>query len=143
MGNTFPDRNLFLDFDRFFGNLNYYNKNGFPAQNNYPPHNVIKESDNDYLIEFAVAGYNENEIKVTLEEKNLLVVQGSKPHKEEEVEKKYIHRGISTKSFTKKIILSDSMVVKKAEVSEGILSIWIENVVPEEKKPRVIELVRK
>lgn len=133
---------MFLDFDRFFGNLDIFQKNGFPIQNNYPPHNVIKEDEDHYVIELAVAGYNPDEISVSIEEKNVLAVSTNKIQKEENAARKYVHAGISTKAFLKKFILSESMVVREARVSDGILSIKIENIIPEDKKPRKIQLIK-
>lgn len=139
---NFPDRNMFLDFDRFFGNLDLFHKNGHPSQNTYPPHNVIKEGEDHYLIELAVAGYNPDDISVSIEEKNVLAVSCNKVQKEEVTSRKYVHTGISTKAFVKRFILSESMVVREAKVSDGILSIKIENIIPEEKKPRKIQLIK-
>jgi molecular chaperone IbpA len=104
--------------------------------NNYPPHNIIKTDDNKYVVELAIAGFMKDEITVEVKE-NTLTISGSKSDQEE---LNYIYRGIGTRAFTKTITISDTMLVHGAEFKNGILRIGIENVIPEERKPRKIEI---
>jgi len=102
---------------------------------NYPPYNIIKTGDLDYQIEIAVSGYSDNDIDISYAN-NELVVTGSKDNDDRE----YLYKGISAKKFTHKYKLADTVIVKSAEYENGILVINLENVVPEEKKPRKIEI---
>jgi molecular chaperone IbpA len=103
---------------------------------NFPPHNIIKSLDNRYYIEIAVAGFTKNEIDIQVQEGNL-IIKGEKKHKEEVT---YLHQGIGNRSFTKVITLADTIEVKGADIKDGILCIELENIIPEHKKPRKVEI---
>ena len=103
---------------------------------NFPPHNIIKSLDNRYYIEIAVAGFTKNEIDIQVQEGNL-TIKGEKNDKDES---NYLHRGIGTRSFTKVITIADTIEVKGAEIKDGILRVGLENIIPEHKKPRKVEI---
>ena len=105
--------------------------------NNFPPHNIIKLDDNKYAVELAVAGFSKDEIDIQVQE-NTLTIKGEKIEGTPNLE--YLHRGIGTRSFTKSITIADTIEVKGAEYKDGILRIGLENIVPEHKKPRKIEI---
>lgn len=107
------------------------------VQNTYPPHNIIKADANHYVVELAVAGFTKDEIDVTVED-GCLKIKGSKVEKESTVE--YLHRGIGTRAFTKTIQIADTIEVRGAELTDGILRIGLENVIPEHKKPKKVEI---
>jgi molecular chaperone IbpA len=127
-----------LGFDRFFDEAERLLKTDLtkvsPA---FPPHNIIKLDDNRYLVELAVAGFAEAEIDISVED-NYLTIKGEKKDKDTDVT--YIHRGIGTRSFTKTITVADTVEVRGAEFKDGILKIGLENVIPDHKKPRKIEI---
>jgi molecular chaperone IbpA len=102
----------------------------------FPPHNIIKSLDNRYYIEIAVAGFTKDEIDVQVQEGNL-TIKGEKKHKDEVT---YLHQGIGTRSFTKVITLADTIEVRGADIKDGILRIGLENIIPEHKKPRKVEI---
>jgi len=102
----------------------------------FPPHNIIKLDDYQYIIELAIAGFNKQEVTITLKD-SLLEIKGQK-NPEEEVQ--YLHKGIGTRSFIKTIRLADTVEVKGADFKDGILRIALENVIPDAKKPRNIEI---
>ena len=102
----------------------------------FPHHNVIKTDENHYVVELAVAGFSKEDIDVEVE-KNVLHIRG-KIMNEVSEGKTYIHRGIATRSFHKTITLADTIHVKGADLLNGILSIELENVIPEEQKPKKI-----
>ena len=102
----------------------------------FPPHNIIKADDNKYVVELAVAGFAKDEIDIQVQEGNL-TIKGEKKDKDE---LNYLHRGIGTRSFTKVIAIADTIEVKGAEIKDGILRVGLENVIPEHKKPRKIEI---
>ena len=104
---------------------------------NFPPHNIIKSLDNRYYIEIAVAGFTKDEIDIQVQEGNL-TIKGEKIEATPDVQ--YLHRGIGGRSFTKVITIADTIEVKGAEIKDGILRVGLENVIPEHKKPRKIEI---
>ena len=106
------------------------------SQTAFPPVNIIKTGDYTYNVELAVAGYKRDEIEITAE-KNSLRVTGKKAEKDE---REYLTKGIAGRSFSRQFVLSDTVVVQSAELADGILSIELENVIPEEQKPRKIEI---
>ena len=113
--------------DRFFNG----NQNG-----NYPPHNIVKYSENEYGIEIAVAGFSKDDIKVEVDQ-DQLVVTGTKSGDEN---KEYLHRGLAARDFQQSYTLAEYMEVKGAEVKDGMLKIQIERIIPEALKPRQIEI---
>ena len=125
-----------LGFERVFNDVERI-LNNRPASS-FPPHNILKVNDNKYVVELAVAGYNKDEIDITVED-NSLVIKGEKPEKEIEGVS-YLHKGIGTRSFTKTLSVADTLEVKGAEFKDGILRVGLENVVPDHKKPRKVEI---
>lgn len=121
----FP-HHTFVGFDRFFDELEI-----FTPTSNYPPHNITQEADDAYSIELAVAGFNEKEISVELEKQNLTIT-GNKAEKDEV---NYVHKGISNKSFAKSFRLAENVKVKDVSLLNGMLTIALQIVVPEEDKP--------
>jgi molecular chaperone IbpA len=103
----------------------------------FPPHNILKMDENHYVVELAVAGFSKDEIDITVEE-STLIIKGAK--KDRDVEVTYLHRGIGTRSFTKTLHIADTIEVRGAEFGDGILRIGLENVIPDHKKPRKIEI---
>lgn len=115
---------------------NMFNEDSKPST--FPPHNIIKIANNQYIVELAVAGFKQDEIDITVFER-MLTIKGQ--NKEKEVGE-YLHRGIGTRSFTKSIKLMDTVEVRGAEFQDGILTIRLENILPENKKSRKIEITR-
>lgn len=108
---------------------------------NYPPYNVVKHTEDKFVIELAVAGFREGDITVTLE-KNLLTIEGNRFETETNAETpvEYLHRGISSRGFTRTFTLADHVEVVDASSQDGILSITLERKVPEELQPKKIEI---
>jgi len=109
--------------------------NNIQISDKYPPHNSIKYNDNEYVVELAVAGFSKDELEITVED-CVLIMTGNKTGVDDEIE--YLHKGISAKSFRKTIKLADTVVVKDAEFIDGILSVYLENIIPENKKAKKI-----
>lgn len=103
----------------------------------YPPYNILKEDNENYTIEIAVSGFKRDEIEVTLDNGKLYVNGAIKTTRTTD---KYLHRGIGTRDFSHKFVLSDTIVVKDADITDGLLVINLVNIIPEEKKPRKIEI---
>lgn len=121
--------NLFETLDRHFANSK--------SDGNYPPHNVVKLNDTHYVIEVAVAGFSENQIDVELKE-NVLTVRGEKEKAEDEIE--YLHRGISARNFVRTFPLAENIEVRGAAVKNGILSVALEQIIPEESRAKKIAI---
>ena len=125
----------FVGFDKLFNRLNAFETNPV-AGGNYPPYNIIK-TDENYTIELAVAGFNKDEIEIIHEpEHNRLVVKGSNDRDDVD----YLHQGIASRTFNRTWTVSDTIIVKNADLSGGILRIDLEDVIPEEKRPKVISI---
>jgi molecular chaperone IbpA len=103
------------------------------TDSNYPPYNVIKESNTETKLEVALAGFKSNEISVYTEN-NKLYVEG---HKEPNNEKEYVHRGLATRTFTRSWTISDDVEVKNVSFEDGLLSIRLTRVIPEHQKKKV------
>ena len=127
-----------VGFDRLFSTLNEvedFLSNKKPQS--YPPYNIVKFDDSNYQIQIAVAGFDKNEIDIQLNQ-NRLSVNGSIETTEDQPE--YLHRGLAARNFNHNFTLSDTIVVKSADIVNGVLNIDLENVIPEEKRPRKISI---
>jgi len=127
-----------VGFDRLFSTLDEFDTlflEGKKTQT-YPPYNIVKLDDTDYAIEIAVAGFGMSDLDITTEG-NKLTITGSTKETEG---KEYLHRGIGTRDFTHTFTLADTVIVKSANIVNGLLVIILENVIPEEKKPRKIQI---
>lgn len=102
----------------------------------YPPYNIKKTSDNTYVIEIAVAGFAKQDIEITLED-NMLRINGNT--KSAEDDNNYLFKGIAERPFSRTFTLADTVEIKNAEIINGMLRIWLDNVIPE-KKARKVEI---
>jgi molecular chaperone IbpA len=128
--------NQTLGFENFIRDVESILNDTKPVTN-FPPHNIIKLDENKYVVELAVAGFGKDEIDIQVQE-NTLTIKGEKSEGTPNLE--YLHRGIGTRSFTKTITIADTIHVKGAEFKDGILRVGLENIIPEHKKPRKIEI---
>jgi molecular chaperone IbpA len=103
----------------------------------YPPYNIEKTDENNYRISIAVAGFSEADLEVTAKE-NMLVVSSSAQKMQDN--SKYLHRGIAGRAFERKFQLADHIRIISADLTNGLLHINLERQVPEELKPRTIEI---
>lgn len=103
----------------------------------FPPHNIVKLSDNEFQIELAVAGFSRDEISITVKESKLTIASKKV---EDGVTREYIHRGIALRGFTKEFILQEFIEVRKADIINGLLVIDLVRNVPEAKRERVINI---
>jgi molecular chaperone IbpA len=131
-----------VGFDRLLSTLDEFDTllaTGKQTQT-YPPYNVVKFDDSHYKIEIAVAGFSREELDITVKE-NKLTVKGSATQSEAmQNTREYIHKGIGKRDFTHVFTLADTVVVDGADIVDGLLNIELRNVIPEEKKPRKIEI---
>ena len=125
-----------VGFDRMFDNLNRYVDNN-QQSHGFPPYNIRKEGDYNYVIEMALAGFGKKDIEIKVEDGTLAV----RSIKENEADNEdQIYRGISYRKFDRKFTLSEDIVVNGATLENGMLTINLERIVPEEKKPRLSEV---
>lgn len=130
-GKSFP---FAIGFDRTLQLLN--RAEHLHDSTNYPPYNIVKNADDDFSVQLAVAGFDKTEISVT-KEKNQLIIEGKK---EVDEELEYVHKGLASRSFRRTFTLADDIVVKGADMKNGILSVDLERVIPEEDKPQEIKI---
>ena len=122
-------------YDQFFiGFEDLVNKLHNKAGVNFPPYNIYRETDTKYGIELAIAGYSKDEISVSLGN-GVLEVTGNK---KSEDTKKYVHKGISSRSFSRTFTVAETIEVSKAVYEDGVLKLTLENKVPETKKVKTI-----
>tara|TARA_B100000902_G_C26817283_1_gene672156 strand:- start:14 stop:445 length:432 start_codon:yes stop_codon:yes gene_type:complete len=125
---------LFVGFDGLFENMTQMSQ-GSKSLPSYPPYNVIQDGD-DYVIEIALAGINKKDIDITLQENTLTVSYQSS---EEESDKK-LYKGIAQRSFKRQFNLSEDIEVEGANFVNGMLNIFLQRIIPEEKKPKKIKI---
>ena len=102
----------------------------------FPPYNVKKVDEDNYIIDLAVAGYDRNELEIKVEKDTLTI----KSNKEGDDKSDFLHRGIAGRNFTQHFTLGEYMVVKSASLANGMLSIQIERELPEEAKLKTIKI---
>ena len=107
----------------------------------YPPYNIRKINEAQYVIEIALAGFSKDDIEVEVTEGSLTIRSKKLDEKEEETsEDSYVHKGIAKRTFLRCWTLSDDIFVKGADLKDGMLVINLEKVIPDEKKPRLINI---
>jgi len=126
-----------VGFDRIFDDMERRFSN--QVTTNYPPYNIAKVAENLYDIAIAVTGFEKDEITVQVEA-NELNIRGER-RQPEDSEPEYLYRGLALRNFERSFTLAEHMKVKKAEIKNGILMIQIIREIPEEMKPRVIDIV--
>ena len=125
-----------VGFDRVFDNLQRYVDNNVTSTG-FPPYNIRKEGDYNYVIEMALAGFGKKDIEVEVSE-GTLSIRSIRSVKENIEDDDTIYRGISYRQFERKFTVADDVVVNSAALENGMLMIKLERIVPEEKKPRII-----
>jgi len=102
----------------------------------YPPYNIEKIGDDRYRVALAVAGFSDDELSITVEA-NQLVIMGQKANADET---HILYRGIAQRPFVRRFSLADFVAVKDAKLTDGLLAIELERQVPEAMKPRHIPI---
>lgn len=129
-----------IGFDNMFDEL--MRVNAQQSSTNYPPYDIVQVNDDEYMISVAVAGFGYDDLSVT-KDKKILVIEGK--HSRETVENedstaKYLHKGISERSFRREFQLADHVEITGAHLELGILSIHLKREIPEEAKPKAIAI---
>ena len=122
-----------IGYDRLFQQLM-----DMPEKDNqsYPPHNLIKESDTEFKIELALAGFTKEEVKVVQEEQKLTI---SGNNSDKEGNENILHKGIASRAFTKTFDLAENIEVTEASFDNGMVIIKLRQDIPEDKMPKLIE----
>jgi molecular chaperone IbpA len=122
-----------VGFDRLFSMLD-----GFESAPGYPPYNIERTGENAYRITVAVAGFGENDLTIEAKE-NTLTIKGNKQAKEEQ-NGEVLYQGIAARAFERVFQLADYVVVKGAQLENGLLHVDLVREIPEAKKPRQIPI---
>lgn len=130
--------------DTFAIGFNDIQKRLFEAQESlakavpgWPPYNIVKVDENKYVIEVAVAGFGRSDLEIELQE-NKLLIRGAT--KNDEKGPTFLHKGIADRAFKREFHLADTIEVKNAEMVNGLLKVWLENIIPDNKKPRKVDI---
>ena len=108
---------------------------------NYPPYNIVRSGENQYDIEIALAGFNKDDINVTVEDRLLTVETKNTDEKTTANQSnEVIHRGISQRYFKRSFTVASDVEVKNAQLKDGLLKISMERIIPEDKKLRTIDI---
>ena len=121
-----------VGFDRLFDQLASSSR----VTNSYPPYDILKDDDYNFKIEMALAGFSKKDIEVEVAE-NLLTI---KSVRENNQDSKNVYIGISYRKFTREFTIADDIEVKDAKLEDGLLTIKLERIVPDEKKPKLIKI---
>ena len=124
---------FFIGFNRNLTQLN----NVYKTNNqSYPPYDLLKLDEDTYRLSLAVAGFTKEDIDVSIDNGNLVI----KGETVEVIDAEVVHKGIAGRKFTRTFALGEYMEVTGAELKDGILTIHIDRIVPEEKKPKTIKI---
>ena len=104
---------------------------------NYPPYNIVKHDNSNYTVEVALSGFKPEEIEVSTEQNVLSITSKVE---ERDTSRQYVHKGLSKRSFTRKIQLSDEHRVSSVNFEHGLLSVDIEKIIPDHQKKTVYKL---
>ena len=129
-----------IGFDNMFDEL--MRVSAQQSSTNYPPYDIVQINEDEYMISMAVAGFGHDNLSVT-KDKKFLIVEGK--HSRETVENedattKYLHKGISERSFRREFQLADHVEISNAHLELGILSVHLTREVPEDAKPKTIAI---
>ena len=126
-----------IGFDHLMDHLVTLHSNNNLTTNEYPPYDIIKEGENNYKIELAVAGFKKDELSIQLKE-NTLTIKGETNSKNSDGE--YLHKNIARRSFSKGFSLADNIEIGSASFEDGVLSVNLTQNIPEEQRPKEIKI---
>jgi molecular chaperone IbpA len=136
VSNTFSiPRGAFVGFDHIFNDLERMATSH--QKDHYPPHNVVKLNDDQFIIELALVGFKEKDLDIAVHD-GILTIKGNREHRRNQ--ELYVHKGISGRKFERSFRLSEFVEVTGADLEDGLLSIRLERILPEEKRPRKIAI---
>ena len=124
-----------VGFDRLFNDLQRYTNNNI-SSTGFPPYNISQHDEDKYTIELALAGFGKKDLEIETANGTLSV----RSVKEPDENQSNIYRGIAYRKFERKFTIADDIIVKGASLENGMLTIKLERIVPEDKKPRMIHI---
>jgi len=135
-------RPVTVGFDNVFDHFERMFDDDFSMVNttNFPFYNIVKQGNNKYDIQIALAGYNKDDVEVGLEDGVLSIKSKKEDKKEESKDGEILHKGIAKRYFSKSFTIADDVEVKGAELKDGLLTVSLERIIPESKKARTIEI---
>ena len=140
LANFFPNLESWaVGFDRPMRLLDEMSNALMGRNTSFPPYNIKQVGNDRYQIEMAVAGFSKKELKIELAN-NQLTVEGSQESSADSAEDNYLYKGIAARQFRQSFALEDHVKVLGSELKDGVLKIDLERQIPEEKKPRSIEI---
>jgi len=128
-----------VGFDRFYDLFETLLSDTGENFENYPPYNIEKLGEDEYRITMAVAGFTMDDLNIVMQD-GQLTVSGRASERKEEKGSAYLHRGIASRSFERTFRLADYIRVNDADLKDGLLTVYLEREIPEEKKPRMIPI---
>jgi molecular chaperone IbpA len=124
---------FFIGFNRNLAQLN----NVYKTNNqSYPPYDLLKLDEDTYVLSLAVAGFSKEDIDISVDNRSLII----KGEIVEITDAEVVHKGIASRKFTRTFALGEYMEIVGAELKDGMLTIKIDRIVPEEKKPKSIKI---
>lgn len=108
--------------------------------NGFPPYNIEARGEDQYRISMAVAGFSDDDLEIVTEQNTLTVSGGKAAGDREDEEREFLYRGIATRSFERRFQLADHVLVESAKLENGLLHIDLKRELPEQMKPRRIEI---
>jgi molecular chaperone IbpA len=124
---------FFIGFNRELGRLNTAHKTNTAS---YPPYDLLKLDEDTYRISIAVAGFKKEDIDVSVDNGTLII----KGEIIEVTDAEIVHKGIAGRKFVRSFALGEYMEVTGAEMKDGMLHINVDRIIPEDKKPKVIDI---
>lgn len=140
LSNFFPNLDAWsIGFDREWRMLEELQNSFMGGTSSYPPYNIKQTGEHTYEIEMAVAGFAKHDLRIELNN-NQLIIEGNKETNNDSTSDSYVYKGIAARRFRQSFALADHVKVNGSELKDGILKIDLERDLPEEKKPRMIEI---
>jgi molecular chaperone IbpA len=124
---------FFIGFNRELGRLNTAHKTNSQT---YPPYDLLKLDEDTYRISLAVAGFSRENIDISVDNGTLII----KGEIIEVIDAEIVHKGIAGRKFVRSFALGEYMEVTGAEMKDGMLHINVDRVIPEDKKPKTIDI---
>lgn len=124
-----------IGFDRLFQEMDRVFENS--KSTSYPPYNIVKLNDDEYMISIAVAGFSMGDLDI-VQDKNILRIEGNSSQNEETIE--YLHKGVGARNFRREFTLADHVEVDSASLELGMLNVYVKRNVPEELQPKKIAI---
>ena len=140
LANFFPNLESWaVGFDRPMRLLDEMSNALTGRNTSFPPYNIKQLNDDRYQIEMAVAGFSKGDLKIELAN-NQLTIEGSQQSSDESNDANYLYKGIAARQFRQSFALEDHVKVLGSELKDGVLKIELERQIPDEMKPRTIEI---